>query len=118
MAHSIQLFRTARDTGDRLTEQPRLVFQRGVEPALPSILVDATNRYQEIEGFGGAFTEAAAVALHRMSSERQAEILKHDRRLVAPKFRKCRLTIVSGNDLIVFEGPAELVLNAEIILDN
>ena len=34
MATSIQLFRTARDTGDRLSEQPRLVFQRGIETAL------------------------------------------------------------------------------------
>jgi glucosylceramidase len=74
MAESVQLFRTARDTGDRLREQPPLMFEGGIEPALPSVLVDPTNRYQEIEGFGGAFTEAAAVTLHRMSSERQAEL--------------------------------------------
>ena len=32
--------------------------------------------YQEIKGFGGAFTEAAAVTLNKLSKENQTRILK------------------------------------------
>jgi len=41
-----------------------------------SIIVDSTTTYQEIEGFGGAFTEAAAVTLQKMPPEKQQEILR------------------------------------------
>jgi glucosylceramidase len=73
---NIRVYRTARDTGERLTEGAPLALEQGLEPDLPSILVDSATRYQEIEGFGGAFTEAAAVTLSKMSGERRTEVLK------------------------------------------
>jgi len=76
MTNPVQVFRTAQDTGDRLTKQAPLTFEVGLEPPTPSILVDSGTRYQEIEGFGGAFTEAAALTFFNMSAARQAEILK------------------------------------------
>jgi glucosylceramidase len=72
----VRVYRTARDTGDRLTEGAPLTLEQGLQPELPSILVDGRTRYQEIEGFGGAFTEAAAVTLFKMSRERRAEVLR------------------------------------------
>ena len=65
----VHVFRTARDTSDRLTEGTPLTLEQGLQPALPSVLVDSGTRYQEIEGFGGSFTEAAAVTLSKMSRD-------------------------------------------------
>lgn len=70
---SIRLFSTVKDSDLRLTEQ-----------ALPSaasqpdaiIALDPGAQYQEIIGFGGAFTEAAAVTLHKLPPEKQAELLR------------------------------------------
>jgi glucosylceramidase len=54
---------SARDSGARLSEQaPRLPIDD--EPGSghgARLFVDTTRRFQALEGFGGAFTEAAAV---------------------------------------------------------
>ncbi len=73
---TIEVFRTAKDTGERLAQGRSLTFEAGLDPPTPSILIDTGTRYQEIEGFGGAFTEAAAVTFYKMSPGRRAEILK------------------------------------------
>jgi glucosylceramidase len=39
------------------------------------ILVDDTVKYQEIMGFGGAFTESACYTLNKMSKENQDKLL-------------------------------------------
>jgi len=75
MSATIQVFRTAKSTADRLTEKDPLTFQKQI-PDVPSILVDPRRRFQTIEGFGGAFTDAAADTFYKMSPEMRAEILK------------------------------------------
>jgi glucosylceramidase len=40
------------------------------------VFVDTNVRYQEIQGFGGAFTEAAAVTLNKMPPDLRQEILE------------------------------------------
>ena len=40
-----------------------------------SIFVDPSVRYQQIEGFGGAFTEASALTFFKLPAERQRELL-------------------------------------------
>lgn len=75
MPASIQVFRTAKGTKDRLTEKDPLAFQKQISD-LPSVFVDAGHRFQTIEGFGGAFTEAAADTFYKMSPEVRAEILR------------------------------------------
>jgi glucosylceramidase len=75
---SLSLHLTARDGNMRLAAQP-IVALAPISPeleALPSIAIDERVVYQEIEGFGGAFTEAAAVTLQKMSKEKQEEILR------------------------------------------
>lgn len=65
---------TAQQTPYRLTELPvPSIAPSGAEVA--SIFIDSTVRYQEIEGFGGAFTEAAALTFFKLPAERQAEVL-------------------------------------------
>jgi glucosylceramidase len=75
MVAPIQVFQTAKGTADRLTEKDPLIFHKQV-PDLPSVLVDPRRRFQTIEGFGGAFTEAAADTFYKMSPEMQLQILK------------------------------------------
>lgn len=70
---AVKAHRTARDTGERFADA-----------ALPSgtrrnggsvIKVDSRKTYQKIIGFGGAFTEAAAVTLSEISPELRAEAI-------------------------------------------
>ncbi len=72
----IEIFRTAKDTGERLSNRAPVPF--GLEPGYetPSVMVDDTHRYQRIEGFGGAFTEASASIFYKMDSDAQSMILK------------------------------------------
>ena len=72
---SIRCFLTARDTGDRLTERPALAPQ-AIEPGLPTVTVNTRRRFQQIEGFGGAFTEASAVNWLGLSPARRQQILE------------------------------------------
>jgi glucosylceramidase len=73
---TIKTYRTAKDTNERLTAGADLQFTQAALNDLPSILVDASKRFQAMEGFGGAFTEAAAVTFSKMDSEAQSAILK------------------------------------------
>lgn len=70
--------RTARDSGERLASLAPLTWTPAPptkEPAL-SITIDSAHAFQTIEGFGGAFTESAAVTLHALPTEQQNEILR------------------------------------------
>jgi glucosylceramidase len=71
----IRCFLTARDTGARLTEQPALAPQAG-EPGLPTVIVNTGRAFQAIEGFGGAFTESAAVAWLALGTAQRQQVLE------------------------------------------
>ncbi len=43
---------------------------------LPRIWVDATRRFQTLQGFGGAFTEAAAVTWQALDAQRRQDFLR------------------------------------------
>jgi glucosylceramidase len=71
----LRAYLTARDTHDRLAAQSE--WGQGPAPAgAAELLVDPGHEFQEIEGFGGAFTEAAAVTLHKALPAQQEEILR------------------------------------------
>ncbi|MBX3086133.1 MAG: glycoside hydrolase family 30 protein [Anaerolineae bacterium] len=72
---AIRPYVTAQATELRLSQQPDLPLARTANPQL-SVVVDPRVRYQTIEGFGGAFTESAAVTYYKMSPDCQAEILR------------------------------------------
>lgn len=75
-ANFVEVYRSSRDAGERLAELPPIAFGEAPGYDVPSIMVDAGRRFQVIEGFGGAFTEAAAVTLSKMDAEAQEAILK------------------------------------------
>lgn len=70
----VQAYCSAQATSLRLSELPPLVAGSEAE-AWASVFVDPDVRYQEIEGFGGAFTEAAALTFFKLPVERQREVL-------------------------------------------
>ena len=51
---------------------------------LPRIWVDATRRFQTLQGFGGAFTEAAAVTWQALDAQRRAGLPARLLRPAAP----------------------------------
>jgi glucosylceramidase len=70
-------FVTARDSGARWrADEPVALVPAGSATGQLSIRVDPRVRYQSIEGFGGAFTEAAATTLLKLPAAKQEEILR------------------------------------------
>jgi glucosylceramidase len=72
----VEVVCTAKDTGENLSGREPVVFEADTGHEVPSLLVDSNRRFQVIEGFGGAFTEAAAATFSKMNSEAQSAILK------------------------------------------
>ena len=66
---------------------------------------------QNLAQRGEALADAAVVG-------RQAEVLQHDRRLVAAQLVDRRRAIGGRDDFVVLEAPAQLALNAGIVLDD
>ncbi len=66
---------TARDHAMALVEQAGPPAAAPEDEGLPCVRVDSSRRFQTVLGFGGAFTEAAAVTWQKLSPDRQAEVL-------------------------------------------
>ncbi len=78
---TIQVIQTAKATDDRLTIKTPLTFgkissDRFNDNRLPSVLLDDQKKFQTILGFGGAFTEAGAVTLLKLSKENREKVLR------------------------------------------
>ncbi len=67
---------TAKDSEYRLTGLPARPFAAGTALPEAPIILEPRVRYQKHLGFGGAFTEAAAVTLNRLSAARRQEFLQ------------------------------------------
>ena len=72
----MRYFLTSRDTRAGLTEQA-LLQPCAADASLPVLLVNTERRFQTLEGFGGAFTEAAAVTWQRLGAAQREQLL-HD----------------------------------------
>lgn len=74
--HLVRQFCTAHDTAYRLSELEPIAFESVTDSSGPSVFINTTVQFQEIQGFGGAFTEAAAVTLDKMPSHLRQEVLE------------------------------------------
>jgi glucosylceramidase len=72
----VKQFCTAHDTAYRLSELEPVAFEPATDFSDPSVFIDTAVKFQEIQGFGGAFTEAAAVTLDKMPTHLRQEILE------------------------------------------
>jgi glucosylceramidase len=87
----LRLFVTARDTGARLTEQPAPAPDRG-EGELPTVVVNTRRTFQQIEGFGGAFTESSAISWHGLGAAQRQQVLEaYFDRAVGHGYSFCRV---------------------------
>lgn len=66
---------TSRDSGERLAYQGELAAGVNSAEGQAHIKLDPARTYQSIVGFGGAFTEATAYTLSRISPEKRAEVI-------------------------------------------
>ncbi len=69
---------TAQNTGDRLTKKELPAFEAVVQPeeSHPYIMIDPGKTFQSVEGFGGAFTDAAAETFYKLPEKQRAMILE------------------------------------------
>ena len=65
---------SSRDSAARLSEQHAL--EAGAAADLPSVWVDAQRSFQTLLGFGGAFTEAAAVTWNNLPEAEREQVLR------------------------------------------
>ncbi len=71
----VQTVVTAKDTGERLTPKEAIVFSPRMGSGAADVELSPELEFQKMIGFGGAFTEAAAYTLSRMSPEKRAEVI-------------------------------------------
>lgn len=71
----IRQFLTARDSLNRLTEQEPLALNAEAG-GLPSVWIDSSVRFQEVDGFGAAFTEAAATTWLKLDPDKRAQVIQ------------------------------------------
>lgn len=72
-----RLIVTAKDSNQFLTELKSVSFSELTQPdeSFPTLMIDAGKRFQTIEGFGGAITDAAAETFYKLPKDKQNEII-------------------------------------------
>ncbi len=76
MKPALRCWLSSREGNRRLAEQARPARHEGPAAAGPSVFVDSHRRFQTLLGFGGAFTEAAAVTWQQLSPAAAADFLR------------------------------------------
>lgn len=71
----IKAFQSAKNTGDRFHEIDIRSLSKGRKTDKATIDIKLEEEFQCIEGFGGAFTEAGAVSLKKISEEKRKEAI-------------------------------------------
>lgn len=66
---------TSKDSGARLTSQAPSPIGKVADTSIASVFVDPARQFQTIEGFGGAFTEAAAVTWRKLGTANQKAVI-------------------------------------------
>jgi len=74
-AQSISVIQTAKDTNDRLTQKPSIQFGPKV-PNNVSVTVARAQTLQNVLGFGGALTDAAAVTFAQLNPQLQTQFIE------------------------------------------
>jgi len=72
----MHVYLTARDCLDGLSRRSRLI-STGDKQVVDQVWVRPEKKFQQIVGFGGAFTEAAAITWQKLSLVRQEEVLRN-----------------------------------------
>ena len=93
-----KVYMTAESTQDFLSDKGFRALEELEQPDenYPTIMIDIDKTFQTIEGFGGAFTDAAAITFGKLTSEKQEEFLiKNFDPVNGNGYNLCRSTIHS-----------------------
>lgn len=77
-AGAVDVWVTSGDRSNLLSQQPDVVFEPGVGAGGVAISIDATQRFQQIEGYGAAMTNSSAWLLQNRLTEPQRDRLMND----------------------------------------
>ena len=69
-----RIYQTSRD-GDKLKDLGEIQFTKDNELDLTVLKINPDEKYQEIVGIGGSFTESSAYLLNKLSKEKRKEII-------------------------------------------
>lgn len=74
---SVRKYTTAKEGNLRLTASEGFLVGDFKQPDehFPTLILDAKKRFQEIEGFGGALTDAAAETFYKLPQQKQNELI-------------------------------------------
>ena len=74
---TVQPYVTAKDSDDRIAKKELLRFTELAQPTEndPTIFIDPNKTFQEIEGFGGALTDASAETFYKLPADKQQEFM-------------------------------------------
>ncbi|WP_058300328.1 glycoside hydrolase family 30 protein [Gorillibacterium timonense] len=72
-----KIYITAQETGERWSEQAPATLEKRTAGQTADLELDPSKTYQTMLGFGGAFTEAAAYTLSRVSPENRAAAIRN-----------------------------------------
>ena len=72
----VQVIQTAKNTDDRLSKKESLELTTELDNNSAEITINQNKKFQEIIGFGGAFTEAGGYTLSQIPQEKIKEVIK------------------------------------------
>lgn len=74
---SVRQYTTAKEGNLKFSETKNLLIGDFEQPEehFPTLFLDADKRFQEIEGFGGALTDAAAETYYKLPKDKQKELM-------------------------------------------
>lgn len=72
---TVQTVITSKDTGERLSQTAGIQFKAAAANTAVNVKLNPEQTYQKMIGFGGAFTEATAYTLSRLTPEKRAEVI-------------------------------------------
>jgi O-Glycosyl hydrolase len=70
-----RIIRTARDAREYISEVATIRLEQKKTANGPAVQIDPNEQYQTVLGFGGAFTEASAYVLGKITPEKRQEII-------------------------------------------
>jgi glucosylceramidase len=75
---TVDVYVTAKDTGQRLAKTAELDFKKLPQPSekQDAIFVDSSKTYQTVVGVGGALTDASAETFYKLPQNKQQEVLR------------------------------------------
>ena len=74
----VEIYLTARDTGQRLAKSEEIGFNEKLSPTEKDeeIFIDPSKTFQTVLGIGGALTDASAETFYKLPKDKQQEILR------------------------------------------